>query len=171
MASCASAKTRFSVSHNNVTSLLLGGHVDGHSAVGWPREDVVADNVRRRLVHLLRGLQFLVHAIVEIRVLRSRAVSASRSHQLQGSQCLTTASVPALSLKKSCTQSLKSMCLRSRTVSALNHQFRGPKYPSVPGRDQQCERTQPLCGVLPRGQLRGRCRARLKINGKAMRAV
>ena len=73
------------------------------------------------------NIPFLVHAIVEIRVLRSRAVSASRSHQLQGSQCLTTASVPALSLKKSCTQSLKSMCLRSRIVSASNHQFQGSK--------------------------------------------
>ena len=41
----------------------------------------------------------------------------------------------------------------------------------VPGRVQS-ERAQPLCGVLPRRRLRsGRCRARLKNNGKAMRAV
>ena len=42
----------------------------------------------------------------------------------------------------------------------------------VPGRVQQSERTQLLCGVLPRRRLRsGRCRARHKINGKARRAV
>ena len=57
--------------------------------------DGVSAFVCRHLVlGLLRGLQFLVHAIVEIRVLRRRAVSASRSHQFHGykpasiSQCL-----------------------------------------------------------------------------------
>ena len=46
--------------------------------------------------------QFLVHALVEIRVLRGRAVSASRSHQFQGYK-------PCQYPKSSCTHSLKSV--------------------------------------------------------------
>ena len=43
-ASHAIAMTRSSVSHH-VTSLLLGDKVEWHSAVGWPREDIVAVDV------------------------------------------------------------------------------------------------------------------------------
>ena len=96
-----------------------------------------------------------VHAIVEIHVLaelsclRIEIAPISWIQNASISQCLTIASVPALSLRKSRTQSLKSMCLRSRTVSALNHQFRVSEPhqdPSVPGRVQQCERAQTHCG-------------------------
>ena len=93
-ASYASAKTRSSVCHN-VTRLLLGGHVNWHFAVGWPREDVVAD-----------------------RVLRSRAVSASRSHQYQGYK-------PHQYPSSSCTQSLKSVSCGVEL--SRSHQFHGYK--------------------------------------------
>ena len=159
--------------------------------------------------------QFLVHALVEIRVLRSRAVSASRSHQYQGYK-------PHQYPNSPCTQSLKSVpcgvelsphrdhtnfmdtnrinipmpddCISACAfaqevvhaiveihVLAESHRLRiepsvsgvqAASISQVEGRVQQSERAQPLCGVLPRRRLRsGRCRARLKINGKAMRAV
>ena len=70
---------------------------------------------------------------MESSCLRIEITSFSWIQTAQKSQCLTTSSVPALSLKKSCTQSLKSMCLRSRTVSVLNHQFQGPSRVNIPG--------------------------------------
>ena len=112
---------------HNVTSLLLGGHVDWHFAVGWPpgrrrsrrrltptrpspsRNPCLAESSCLRIeIAPISGIQsvsisqILVHAIVDIRVLPSRAVSASRSHQFQGYK-------PCQYPKSSCTHSLKSM--------------------------------------------------------------
>ena len=98
----------------NVTSLLLGGHGQpafrSQLAAGRRRSrPCLAESSCLRIeIAPISGIQTvsisrtLVHAIVEIRVLRSRAVSASRSHQFQGYK-------PCQYPNSSCTHSLKSV--------------------------------------------------------------
>ena len=138
---------------HSVNNLLLGGHVNWHFVVGWPREDVVADRVlRSRAVsasrsHQISGIQaasisqILVHAIVEIRVLRSRAVSASRSHQISGIQAASISQILVHAL-------VEIRVLRSRAVSASrSHQFQGYKPHQYPKSSCTHSLKSVSCGV------------------------
>ena len=79
------------------------------------------------------SIPFLVHAIVEIRVLRSRAVSASRSHQFQGYK-------PCQYPKSSCTQSMKSVSCGVELSPYQTISFRGPNRVNIPGSGTRTKR-------------------------------
>ena len=77
--------------------------------------------------------------LAESSCLRIEIAPTSGIQTVSMSQCLTTASVPALSLKKSCLRIEPSVSgVQAASIS------------QVPGRVQQSERAQPLCEVLPR---------------------